>query len=305
MMRIMLTTIALAAAAPVAAADCDRSCLLRLADQTVAAIAAKNYRSLPWAKNVRFTENGVPLDIGDGLWGSTGAAPPRKAVAVADAETGEALWMGTVYDHDLPAIGALRIKAPDGKIEEVELVAARKFSPGPMGDAAGFAVSPRISATVAPHARSSRERLQSIADGYLSTIQQNDGNLFASFTADCDRRENGVSLTSGDFHLAKIQPGCEAQFRKGLYQGVERVRDRRFPVIDPERGIVVAISSRDMPMRQRTFTDANGIVHKSPATYPATRLSVELLRIENGAIANGEAVSVHQPYRMESSWAGM
>lgn len=302
MMRMLLTTLLVATAMPAQAGSCDRACLLRLADQTVTAIAAKNYRALPWAKKVRFTENGVPLNIGDGIWGSTGTATPRKAIAVADPETGEAVWMGTVYDHDLPAIGALRIKAPDGRIEEVELVSARKFSPGPMGDAAGFAVNPRISATIAPPARNSRERLQSIADGYLSTIQQNDGTLFARFTADCDRRENGVSLTSGDFHLAKIQSGCEAQFRKGLYQAFQRVRDIRFPVIDAERGIVVAISSRDMPMRLRTFTDTDGTVHKPAANYPATRLVVELLRIENGAIANGEAVSVHQPYRMESSW---
>jgi len=35
----------------------------------------------------------------------------------------------------------------------------------------------------------------SIADGYFSTLQLNDGTLFTEFTDDCNRIENGLQTT--------------------------------------------------------------------------------------------------------------
>src|SRR5262245_48971560 len=85
--------LAVALISPAAAAPaCDEACLLKLADSTVEAVAAKDFKRLPWADPVRFTENNVPLMIGDAWWGSTGSTVGKKAFALADVETGNVVW---------------------------------------------------------------------------------------------------------------------------------------------------------------------------------------------------------------------
>ena len=61
---------AIVSSARVASEKCDRACLVKLADQYMDALVKRDPTGVPWAKEVRFTENSVPLMIGDGLWGS-------------------------------------------------------------------------------------------------------------------------------------------------------------------------------------------------------------------------------------------
>jgi hypothetical protein len=298
--RAALLAFALAAAPAPAATRCDEKCLLALADRTMAAVTAKNVRSLPWAEHVRFTENGVPINIPDGLWGSTGSGPARKVLAVADERTGNVVWIGTVFDHEQPAFGSMRLQATeDGDISEIEFVIARKTNPGPYGDAAAFAADPALIHPIAASNRTTRERLVDVADAYLSTRQHNDGTLFVQFTPDCALRVNGVSQTSGADAIAQ---GCEAQYKLGAYKPIERVRERRFPVVDEARGLVVAISQQDMPVRDTRFTTTDGAVRDIKDKFPSTRTVVEILRIDGGRVARSEAISVYQPYRMPNAW---
>ena len=51
-----------------AAAGCDRACLIAMADRYLAALAKRDPSSLPLSSNVKFTENGARLTIGEGLW---------------------------------------------------------------------------------------------------------------------------------------------------------------------------------------------------------------------------------------------
>ena len=52
------------------AASCDRACLEGWVDRYFAAATADDPRAVPLAQNVRFTENGQVLPIGEGLWKS-------------------------------------------------------------------------------------------------------------------------------------------------------------------------------------------------------------------------------------------
>ena len=158
MMRAVYSLIAassLAVAVPASASErCDESCLLRLADAAVEAVAAKDFRRLPWADPaagvpVQFTENNVPLMIGDAWWGSTGSTVGQKAFSLADPDTGNVVWFGTIWDHDAPAFGAVRLEVTGGKIAEMELIAARKPTPVPFGNPGTFALSPSMTTDVA------------------------------------------------------------------------------------------------------------------------------------------------------------
>src|SRR6186713_468512 len=56
-----------------AAGPCDRACLEGFMDQYLDAVAARDPRRLPVTANVKFTENGQKLNLGDGIWNSATA----------------------------------------------------------------------------------------------------------------------------------------------------------------------------------------------------------------------------------------
>ncbi|MFO7275489.1 MAG: hypothetical protein DIU56_000530 [Pseudomonadota bacterium] len=294
---------ALALPVPAAASGrCDESCLLRLADMTVEAVAAKDFRRLPWADPVRFTENNVPLMIGDGWWGSTGSRVGPKAFALADEKTGNVVWFGTIWDHDEPSFGAIRLKVTEGKIAEIELIAARRRWPIPFGDAEAFSLSPSMTTPVAPADRRSRERLIDLANAYLATKQRNNGTLLASFAPGCAMVENGVRITSAEADFQPKATDCASVFRAGLFAPVERIRDRRFPVVDVERGLVLAISVQDLPARDTSFRTTDGRKVAVKREFPMSRLVAELVRIEGDRVVRAEGVVASLPYRMPTPW---
>ena len=67
---LSLAAVSALAALPAIAQTCDRACLEGHLDKYVDAMLAHNPASLPLAKDVRFTENGQQLDLGEGLWAS-------------------------------------------------------------------------------------------------------------------------------------------------------------------------------------------------------------------------------------------
>jgi hypothetical protein len=306
-MRSLISTLALAASSlalpsTASAARCDEACLLRLADQTMVALAKQDYRNLPWADPVGYSENGVRLMIGDAFWGSAGKTPGKKAFAAADAETGNVVWVGTMYDHDAPAFGVLRIKAPEGKIAEIEFVVARKGLPIPFGDPTTYQVDTSLNKPLAAADKRSRERLVDVANAYLGTKQRNNGTLLAQFTPDCEFRENGISVTHGTAGPAALAKGCEAQLKIGAYRPIDRIRDRRFPVVDVNTGLVVAISLYDLPQKEASFATTSGKVVSIADTTPMSRINVELIRVVGDKVARSEAVTVSQPLNMPSPW---
>ncbi|MBO9604168.1 MAG: hypothetical protein J7496_16830 [Novosphingobium sp.] len=301
---LLLTAAAAASLASAAQAkgSCDEKCLLSLADRTMTAIAAKDFRSLPWADPTRYTENNVGLMIGDAWWGSAGPTAGAKAFALADAETGNVVWFGTIWDHDEPAFGAIRIAAPDGKIEGIEVVAGRKSWPIPFGDPKAFAVSSSMTKPIAAADRRPRQRLIDIADAYLATKQANDGALLADFAPGCAMTENGVPVTGVESDYVPKAGDCAAVFKEGLFAPVAHIRDRRFPVVDPDRGLVLAISVQDIPARDPNFFTTGGKPAKMKRDYPMSRLVAELVRIEGDKVVRSEAVVTSLPYRMPTPW---
>jgi hypothetical protein len=302
-LALAVPTVAAPSAPSAPATPCDEACLLRLADATLEAVAAKDFRRLPWADPVRFTENNVALMIGDAWWGSAGATVGRKAFSLADRQTGNVVWFGTIWDHDEPSFGAIRLRVSGGRISELELIAGRKPWPIPFGDPKAFALSPSLTTQVAPAERRSRERLVDLADAYLATKQRNNGALLANFAPDCAMLENGVRIHSAEAEVQPRSMDCAAVFRAGLFAPVERIRDRRFPVVDTQRGLVLAISVQDLPARGPGFASADGKKIVVKRDYPMSRLVAELVRIEGDKVVRSEGVVASLPYRMPTPWS--
>src|SRR3954470_20556506 len=121
---------ALLLALPAAAAKapaCDRACLEGFADRCMAALPKHDTRGLPWAPLVKFTENNVALEIGDGAWGTvTEVLGGPTVLKVADPKTGNVGWWGAIRERDVDSLYSMRLKVIDGKIAEVETMIVRK-----------------------------------------------------------------------------------------------------------------------------------------------------------------------------------
>ncbi len=290
------------------AKPCDRKCLIGLADKYMAAAVTQKPQDVPFAPKVRFTENSIPLAIGDGFWGS-GRKKSATPLYVTDPSRGTIVWYGLVEDHDAPAWAAVRLKVEGGKISEVESAIARKLNPGPFGDPATFKLDPLLDQVLPPALRSPRERMESIVEGYYGTKQLNDGRLFTQFDDACLRRDNGVDVTDGAGNAAVIAPakatgvkGCEAQFKLGLYKPVDRIRGRRILAVDPERGLVVATAFSDFSVAVPRYTTTDGTIRETQDKYPSSREALEIFKIRNGKIVRVESVSVFQTYGTPSAW---
>jgi len=211
---------------------CNRACLIGVVHSYLDALRHKDRGLAPFAKHARYVENDVEMPLGEGLWGSVGGVS-ATGLEVADPATGNAAWFGTVEEHGQGAFLALRLKVAEGQITEAEAVVQRSpVHPAPFGDPAKLQHDPAFQEVLPAEQRRERERLVAVANGYFSTVEQNDGQIFTAFDPDCQRTENGISTTSGAQGAAAIAQGCESQFRLGLYRINKRVRERRFPIVD-------------------------------------------------------------------------
>ncbi|HTY48974.1 MAG TPA: hypothetical protein VMB48_04705 [Steroidobacteraceae bacterium] len=287
----------------VAGLDCDRNCLIGFLHSYLDALAHRDPGLGRFSPHVRFTENDVEMPLGEGLWGAvTGVAP--TGLEAADRYTGNAAWFGTVEERGEPAYLALRIRVQGGLITEAETVVERKGGrPAPFGDPAKLHHDPAFAEILPPAQRRERERLVAVANGYFSTVEQNDGQLLTTFDPDCQRTENGISTTSGGAGAAAIAQGCEAQFKLGIYRINKRVRERRFPIVDVERGVVVATGFFDHANTFDTYTTTDGRQHRTLLKWPNSISLMEAFKIRNGAIYRVEAVFTYVPYFMHSPWA--
>jgi hypothetical protein len=150
--------------------------------------------------------------------------------------------------------------------------------------------------------RRERNRMIAIANGYLESKQENDGTLLVGFTPDCARVTNGVDVTYGNYWAADIAQGCEAQLEEGIYKPVDRIRSRRFPVINEETGVIVALTIEDHAARYVSYESTSGKALKIDVEYPNSRGMFEIIKIVDGKIARIEGVSVFLPYYIQDLW---
>lgn len=265
----------------------------------------KDPSRVAWAKNIKYTENNVAMKIGDGVWGTiTGLGDYN--LRFADPNSGQVGFYGIVQETRATSAFSLRLKVEGGKISEAEILIHRSEGPGsPFPSVPKLVDKPVLNEILPPEARRPRERMISIADGYWSTLQLNDGMLFTDFTDDCTRVENGLQTTRNP-DLVKTIPvaglSCGEQFKLGNYRYDDRVRDRRFPLVDEERGLVYSAAFLDHAGRLGKFTLTDGRVIDSPMKTPSTLCALELFKIRDGKIQQIETIFIGVPYNMPSPW---
>ena len=287
------------------AGPCDRACLEGAIDQYLSALMAHDPSRLPLHETAKFTENGQRLELGDGLW-NTASALGTYRLYVADAQGGQAGFLGTIRENGTPAILALRLKAETRRICEIETLVAR--------DEAG---AQRLEKLDGPHPvfletiplaeRASRKELIETANMYFTGLERNDGKGVYPFTDDCNRLENGKQTTSNPSEEARSFDvnalSCKEQFEIGFFRFVTRIRDRRFVVIDEERSLVLVFVFFDHAGNIPTVTLTDGRTIPIGVARPWTWEIAELFKVEKGLLRQIEAVIREAPYGMNSGWS--
>jgi len=301
----LLASLAVAAVSAANANDtasCDRKCLQGIADRYLSALVAHDPSKAPLASNARITENGQALGTGHGLW-KTAAANSKFRLYFADPEQGAVGFIGLIMENDSPVPLSLRLKVVNGQVTEAETIVARNT---PFAKPDGFAAPlPILLAPVKAADRSAREALIRIADSYFTGLDTDHSGTHVPFDPKCQRREDGnITANSSDPKASPMQElGCKAQFDTGFSVIVTKVRDRRYPIVDVEHGLVFAQVFFDHTGTVASFKmDGKDVAVPGDFRRPKTLQIGELFKIEQGRIRQIEAVLVDVPYGMKSGW---
>ena len=287
----------LAHTALAAAPSCDKACMEGIADRYREAYVRHDPKGLPLAARVRYTENGVVLPFPDGTW-DTVTREVGPAMTLSDTKTGNVgVYTAIVQSHDTEGYLAIRLKIANGQITEIEHIVSTRRNlsapPTPIGPHAEYQPDFNFVKMVPASQRLSRAQLIPFADGYFSTLQQNDGSIRGTaFSPEASRIENG-----------KRFPEIEKGFKSGYYRFNERVRDRDFVLVDEERQVVMARGFIDHKGVLDEYQLTDGTKQKSVYREPHSWAFLEMFKIEDRRITAVQAVFLGVPYYMPPPWS--
>jgi hypothetical protein len=297
--------------------DCNRACLENLIDQYLKAVVAHDPSKLPLSEDVKYSENYQMLKIGDGFW-KTAEGTGNYRHIFADPEFGQVAMMGTMREAGTLLLMSLRLRVELGRITEVETVYFKPGGGGPNNIEAMDKYKPEDMwfKSIPPAQRLTRQQMISVADGYFTGLQKNDGKGIGNtgtypFTTDCHRIENG-SPTTNVPRPANEPPGtlnlfamdCLSQFKMGLYYVVQSIHGRRYPLVDQERGVVWSHVVFDQgTVNSGVLSDGTKHSYRG-FNRPSSILVTEAFLIENGKIRRVEMIGPSAVYHMNSPWPG-
>jgi len=272
------------------------------------ALVAHDPTLLPLAEDVRFTENGQVLPIGGGLWRTAGG-PVTYRFPFVDRESGAVGLFAVVPENGIKTILAARFALEGGRVTELETIVVRRmgalFAPDQLTEPRPIFLQP-----LAPDERRPRAEMVCAADLYFDGIEQDDGAIIP-FSADCHRVENGVRVTGTPeidertiYTDALARQSPADQISSGFFHYIKRIRDRRYPIVDTDRGLAAGIVMFDHPADDLVITrpDGSQLAMPKEALWPSSALLYYLFKIRAGEIAGIEVAYIMLPFGSRSVW---
>ncbi len=270
---------------------CDRACLTGFIDSYFKALLAHDAHALPQAAQARITENGAEKNLANTFWDSAGETVFR--FDIVNTRRGDTGTEAVIRNADgSKTMYMLRLKVQNGAITEIETIKAnqgeadRLWNPDRLKE-----VSPAFKLSIREPARDSYYDLIAAADSYWRAFQTNGTPAYhrARLLPDSARVENGVQTTG------LVRDGVFNDTARGFDEGRfigRNIWDRRYPVVDEERGVVLSIVR---------FGLKAGAKSQSTATAN-DRLVAEFFAIENGFIHEIQAVLFNLPDAKPTGW---
>src|SRR5262245_7168783 len=284
---------------------CDRACLIKIANDYLAALVAHDPSDVKLAADLKFVENTERLKAGEGLWKTASAVPSAFALHVPDPVSGQIGFIGMMEESGKPIQIGLRLKVENGAITEAEHLVVRSFN----GSSLDNLKTPRpgLLAEIPSAQRAPREVLLAIGMTYYDTIEQSSGDA-TPFADDCERRENGMITAGGTGTGIDGQPrlGCHAQMDSRTFTYIDSIDFRRVWIADPVTGLVFGLSQfrHSMKDKQITVIGRDGKpttrdVNFNPFDLPAAHI----FKVRDNRIHEIEALGFMMPYLSKGGWS--
>ena len=305
---------------------CDDFCARPLADRVLDAMIAHDPAKVQLAPDVRYTENGQPLEVGDGLWRTLTARAEHALYLTGDGDF--AVFTPTV-ETDIPGQLTLRLREKHGQVTEIEALIVRQeipllgkllgtttlFSPPQIAnfDATRFDKTAGTLARVTPteDKSSSTAALAQIGEDYLRALYGQPKAI--PFAERCDARINGVdSVNNPALKPLDAKTGfrpfaasCQGQIDGGFFAQVGRLRESRVLVADPARGIVVIANEIDHAGAADSIEVKGVGTIAMPEAFrtPSTSTQVAVISVRGGRITHIETVERPVFYGMTLGWS--
>jgi len=282
-------------------------------DHYLDALVAHDPRNAPFAANVVFAENDVVLPLGAASW-KTLDRIGRYRHYFADQYNGDVGLIANVFENGQGAILVLRLKIQARQIVEVEQYVTRDPVGADTYEKLG-APDPVWLEPIAPVQRQSHEALQAVAFMYFQALERNDGAGIYPFSDDAVRIEHARRVTSlpavegyghadATFNFTTLS--AKAQYELGMMAFVSQIRDRRYHVVDIERGAVLATSFYDYHGDLKSIRFADGRLWQLPSYFrtPRSNHANEAFKIVNGSFRYIEMTFVDVPFGTRAVWSG-
>ena len=274
-----------------ARAECNRACLTGVVDTYFQALAANTPGKVPLAANAKITLNGRVMPLAQAFWDSAERTVYR--FDIVNERLGDTGTEAVVLNADgSKTMYMVRLKVLDGRITEVETIRANKGDADRLWDPDGLKeVSPALQLAIREADQDSYYGLVAAAESYWRAFQTNGTPDYhrAALLPDTKRFENGLQTTGMVRDGAYVS--AAAGFDQGRFIG-RNLWDRRYPVVDTERGIVLSIVR---------FGLKDGAKSQSTATTN-DRLVGEFFAVKNGQIQEVHAVLFNLPDAQPTGW---
>jgi hypothetical protein len=298
---------------------CTRQCLIDLAEDYLAALAAHDPGRAPLADDFVAVENIEAIRPGEGLWSAAAGRATGFRIYVPDPVEGT-IGLFVVIDREsgdrvVPALFAARLRVEDGRITEAEQLVADV--PEEADLARLESPRPGIVAIVPEGERMSRDELASIAASYYDALDLSDGRL-APFADDCEREENGLITAGPDLGPAPfdsvdvdgrsppaVARDCIGQMSSRRFAYIDSIDNRRIFAVDPVQGLAMGLSHFRQSMAQGPHlmiaADGSELMweeKRDPYDLPAAHI----FKITDGKIHEVEALGIFVPYGSPTAW---
>lgn len=295
------------------AQECDRQCLIDLADDYVAAMVAGDASRVPLAPDVTMVENLERIEPEEGLWQSAAAVPTSFVIQVPDPVAQQVGYLAVLTEDqdgdEVPIQFGMRLKLEDGRIAEAEHLVVRNVGENSLANLQSPR-TPLVSPVADDAYRDSRSRLLHIGEAYYDALDRNNGAL-APFADDCVRFENGMQTArnavardpSQGFGLVGAL-GCEAQLDTNFFEYITRIDNRRVWIADEVNGTVFGLSHFRHAFENDEFPlfglpgQETRVMDNDPFDMPA----IHIYKIWGGRIHEIEAIGIVTDYMSPTGW---
>jgi len=231
---VLLLTLT-ASACPVSARQCDRACLAGFITDYLDAVVAEDPTAVALADEVRFTEDTVEMEVGQGLWATASGLRDYRQ-DILDVREGIAASQAVLEEAGSPVLLMLRLRVEDGRVTEIESVVTRSREEGILFNVDGVESADRTVMDYIPRAseRLSRDEAIRIAEFYPAGLTIGSFvTVDAPFGPDAYRLENGGIMAGPGCS----RPGCEDIKAQQIIGHPDLTT--RVVAVDEEMGIVL------------------------------------------------------------------